>query len=308
MEETFRITLNEICYALLLNEIPLKEKDPGSFTIQCIIGNVGINKALGELGANISLMPYSIFTRLGKNYQLMEADNDKADQYADSGMFSNQNDEEPTSKPTLFTANTKEPDKQILKLKELLLIWIQPQRRLNLKVQDVVKAEIVKLLDDGLIYAISDSPCVIPMYVVPKKRGMTIIANENNELIPTRIIIGWKVLGIFQISPLALKDQEKTTFTCPCEETNLILNWENCHFIVKEGIVLGHKISNSGIEVDKAKLLMKMLSSSFRHECIKAFNILIDTLLTMAPVLIAHGLILILKLMPDARDFVVGAY
>ncbi|GKE27708.1 hypothetical protein Tco_1443092 [Tanacetum coccineum] len=65
MEETFRITLNEICYALLLNEIPLKEKDPGSFTIQCIIGNVGINKALGELGANISLMPYSIFTRLG---------------------------------------------------------------------------------------------------------------------------------------------------------------------------------------------------------------------------------------------------
>ncbi|GJW84523.1 reverse transcriptase domain-containing protein [Tanacetum coccineum] len=39
-----------------------------------------------------------------------------------------------------------------------------------------------------------------------------------------------------------------------CEETNLVLNWEKCHFIVKEGIVLGHKISKSGIEADKAKV------------------------------------------------------
>ncbi|GJS92730.1 reverse transcriptase domain-containing protein [Tanacetum coccineum] len=39
-----------------------------------------------------------------------------------------------------------------------------------------------------------------------------------------------------------------------CEETNLVLNWEKCHFIVKEGIVLGHKISGAGIEVDRAKI------------------------------------------------------
>src|SRR3954468_14118854 len=39
-----------------------------------------------------------------------------------------------------------------------------------------------------------------------------------------------------------------------CEETNLVLNWEKCHFMVKEGIVLGHKISERGIEVDKAKI------------------------------------------------------
>ncbi|GJS73931.1 hypothetical protein Tco_0706772 [Tanacetum coccineum] len=65
IEETSRITLNERCFAILLNEIPLKEKDPGSFTIPCIIGNVGINKARVDLGAIISLMPYSMFTRLG---------------------------------------------------------------------------------------------------------------------------------------------------------------------------------------------------------------------------------------------------
>ena len=39
-----------------------------------------------------------------------------------------------------------------------------------------------------------------------------------------------------------------------CEETNLVLNWEKCHFMVKEGIVLGHKISKAGIEVDRAKV------------------------------------------------------
>ena len=41
---------------------------------------------------------------------------------------------------------------------------------------------------------------------------------------------------------------------CRCEETNLVLNWEKCHFMVKEGIVLGHKISKDGLEVDKVKI------------------------------------------------------
>ncbi|GJU88716.1 reverse transcriptase domain-containing protein [Tanacetum coccineum] len=186
-------------------------------------------------------------------------------------------------------------------------LGIQPQRRLNPKVQDVVKNKIVKLLDSRLIYPISDSSWVSPIHVVPKKGGMTVVLNVDNELIPSRF---------FQI-PIAPEDQEKTTFTCPygtfayrrmpfglcnapatfqrcmtaifhdmvedfmevfmddfsvfgnsfdcclanldrmlarCEETNLVLNWEKCHFMVKEGIVLGHKISGAGIEVDRAKI------------------------------------------------------
>ncbi|GJU52928.1 hypothetical protein Tco_1226642 [Tanacetum coccineum] len=131
---------------------------------------------------------------------------------------------------------------------------IQPQRRLNLKVQEVVKNEIVKLLDSGLIYLISDSSWVSPIHVVPKKRGMTVVLNDNNELIPSRMVAGWRVCidyhklndatrkehfllpiidqmlerlcgneyycfldgfsGFFQIS-IAPEDQEKTTFTCP---------------------------------------------------------------------------------------------
>ncbi|GKB18590.1 reverse transcriptase domain-containing protein, partial [Tanacetum coccineum] len=187
---------------------------------------------------------------------------------------------------------------------------IQPQRSLNPKVQDVVKNEIVKLFDSGLIYTISDSSWVSPIHVVPKKGGMTVVLNYNNEW---RVCIDYR---FFQI-PIALEDQEKTTFTCPygtftyrrmpfglcnapatfqrcmttifhdmvedfmqvfmddfsvfdnsfdcclanldrmlsrCEETNLVLNWEKCYFMVKEGIVLGHKFFEARIEVDRAKI------------------------------------------------------
>ncbi|GKA35676.1 hypothetical protein Tco_0722167 [Tanacetum coccineum] len=71
---------------------------------------------------------------------------------------------------------------------------IQPQRRLNPKVQDVVKNEIVKLLDSGLIYPISNSSWVSPIHVVPKKRGMTVVLNDNNELIPSRTVTGWRIM------------------------------------------------------------------------------------------------------------------
>ncbi|GKA79130.1 reverse transcriptase domain-containing protein [Tanacetum coccineum] len=185
---------------------------------------------------------------------------------------------------------------------------------------------------------------------------MTVVTNDENELVPTRLVTGWRVCidyrklneatrkdhfplpfmdqmlerlagneyycfldgfsGYFQI-PIDPRDQENTTFTCPygtfayrrmpfglcnapgtfqrcmlaifhdmvektmevfmddfsvfgnsfqnclsrldhmlqrCEDTNLSLNWEKSHFMVKEGIVLGHKISKKGIEVDKAKI------------------------------------------------------
>ncbi|GJZ02315.1 reverse transcriptase domain-containing protein [Tanacetum coccineum] len=233
---------------------------------------------------------------------------------------------------------------------------IQHQRRVNLKIHDVIKKEVEKLLDAGLIYPISDSPWVSPVHCVPKKGGMTVVTNDENELVPTRLVTGWRVCidyrklneatrkdhfplpfmdqmlerlagneyycfldgfsGYFQI-PIDPKDQEKTTFTCPygtfayrrmpfglcnapgtfhrcmmaifhdmiektmevfmddfsvfkisfstclsilekmlkwCEDTNLALNWEKNHFMVKEGIVLGYKISKKGIEVDKAKI------------------------------------------------------
>ena len=70
---------------------------------------------------------------------------------------------------------------------------IEHQRRLNLVMKKVVRKEFLKWLNAGFIYAISYSPCVSPVHVVPKKGGLTVIRNEKNELIPTRTVTGWKV-------------------------------------------------------------------------------------------------------------------
>nr|GFB83894.1 reverse transcriptase domain-containing protein [Tanacetum cinerariifolium] len=70
---------------------------------------------------------------------------------------------------------------------------VQSQRRVNPKIHDVIKKEVEKLLDVGLIYPISDSPWVSPIHCVPKKGGMTIIKKDENELVPTRLVTGWRV-------------------------------------------------------------------------------------------------------------------
>nr|GEZ17340.1 reverse transcriptase domain-containing protein [Tanacetum cinerariifolium] len=190
---------------------------------------------------------------------------------------------------------------------ELKLKDLPSHLEVNLKIHEVIKKEVIKLLDAGLIYPISGSPWVSPVHCVPKKGGMTVVTNEDDELILNRY---------FQIL-IDPQDQEKTTFTCPygtfayrrmpfglcnapgtfqrcmmaifhdmieetmevfmndflvfgdsfssclchldkrlkrCEDTKLVLNWEKCHFMVKEDIVFGHKISKTGIEVDRAKV------------------------------------------------------
>nr|GEW68591.1 reverse transcriptase domain-containing protein [Tanacetum cinerariifolium] len=278
---------------------------------------------------------------------------------------------------------------------------VQHQRRVNPKIQDVIKKE--------------------------KKGDFTVVENEENELILTRLVTGWRVCinyrklneathkdhfplpfidqmlerlarneyycfldgfsGYFQI-PIDPKDQEKITFTCPygtfayrrmpfglynepgtfqrcimaifhdmikqtmevfmdyflvfgnsfstclshlekmlkqCENTNLCLNWEKSHFMVKESIVLGHKISKNRIKVDKAKvdviaklphpttvkaqpmthLLEKDSPFFFSKECVKAFQTL-KRKLTKALILIAPDWDLPFELMCDASDFAKG--
>lgn len=222
--------------------------------------------------------------------------------------------------------------------------------------QEVVRAEVLKLLQAGIIYPISDSTWVSPTQVVPKKSGITVVKGKNGDEVSTRLTTGWRVCidyrklntvtrkdhfplpfmdqvlervsghpfycfldgysGYFQIE-IDVEDQEKTTFTCPfgtyayrrmpfglcnapatfqrcmlsifsdmverimevfmdditvygtsfedclshledvlkrCIEKDLVLNWEKCHFMVNQGIVLGHVISKKGIEVDRAKV------------------------------------------------------
>ncbi|GJZ11728.1 hypothetical protein Tco_0546487 [Tanacetum coccineum] len=64
LEEACKIIMNKRCSAVLLNKLPLKEKDLGSFNIPCDIGQLHIDNALGDLGASISLMPYTMYKKL----------------------------------------------------------------------------------------------------------------------------------------------------------------------------------------------------------------------------------------------------
>nr|GFB89863.1 transposon Ty3-I Gag-Pol polyprotein [Tanacetum cinerariifolium] len=197
---------------------------------------------------------------------------------------------------------------------------VQSQRRVNPKIYDVIKKEVEKLLDAGLIYPISDSPWVSPIHCVPKKGGMTVIKNDENELVPTRLVTGWRVsINHRKLKeatrkdhfPLPFMDQmlerlrcmmaifhdmiEKTMevfmedfsvfgnsfSTCltnlenmlkRCEDTKLALNWEKSHFMVKEGIVLGHKISKKGIEVDNGKIeVISKLTHPMKVKGIRSF-------------------------------------
>jgi hypothetical protein len=231
---------------------------------------------------------------------------------------------------------------------------VDHQRRLTHAMREVVKKEVIKLLDAGIIYLAPHSEWVSPIHCVPKKGSLTVVKNEKNEMIPQIIVTGWRMYidyrklnkatkkdhfplpfidemlkrlanhayfcflngysGFMQIH-IHPNDQHKTMFTCPygtfayrrmpfglcnasasfqrcmmavfsefieeivevfmddfsiygktfmdclanldkvltrCAEVDLVLNWEKCHFMVQQGIVLGHVISERGIEVDKA--------------------------------------------------------
>nr|GFA02085.1 reverse transcriptase domain-containing protein [Tanacetum cinerariifolium] len=75
---------------------------------------------------------------------------------------------------------------------------VQHQRRVNPKIHDVIKNEVLKLLDAGLIYPTSDSPWVSPVHYVPKKDGFIVIENEENELILILLVMGWRVYIDYQ--------------------------------------------------------------------------------------------------------------
>ncbi|GJR13293.1 reverse transcriptase domain-containing protein [Tanacetum coccineum] len=130
---------------------------------------------------------------------------------------------------------------------------VQHQRRVNPKIHDVIKKEVEKLLDAGLIYPISDSPWVSLVHCVPKKGGMTVVTNDENELVPTRLVTRWRVCidyRTFQRCMMAIfHDMIEKTMEVFMDDFS-----EKSYFMVKEGIVLGHKISKKGIEVDKAKI------------------------------------------------------
>nr|GEW16773.1 DNA-directed DNA polymerase [Tanacetum cinerariifolium] len=318
--------------------------------------------------------------------------------------------EESDKLPVIIAKNLKDVEKEAL-----IKVLKSHKRAIAWKISDIKDSRrnqegSHKTHGVGMIYLISYSPWVSPIHCVPKKGNMTIVANENNELIPTRLVTGWRVCidyrkfndatrkdhfslpfmdqmlvrlaenelycfldgfsGYFQV-PIDPQDQEKTTFTClyrtfayrrmpfglcnalgtfqrcmitifhdmiektmevfmddflvfgdsfssclsnldkmlkRCEDTNLVLNWEKCHFMCKEGIVLGHKILKSGTEVDRAKVdvIANLPHPTTVKECVDAFDTL-KKRLTESSILVVPDWNLPFELMYDASDFVISA-
>ncbi|XP_016679286.1 uncharacterized protein [Gossypium hirsutum] len=232
------VALTEGCTVMLKNKLPPKLKDPGSFTIPYSIGNHYVGKVLYDLGASINLMPMFIFRklRIGNarpttiTLQLADRSYVHPEGKIEDVLYAylGENDTFPVVISAKHTIDQKMQLLEVLKKSKKSLGWliadikgitlvicihkiiledchgksIEWQRRLNPVMKEVVKKEIVKWLDLNIIYPISNSSWVS----VPKKGGVTVVSNDNNKLIPTRTITGWRVCMNYQKLNKAMKN------------------------------------------------------------------------------------------------------
>nr|GEX39645.1 hypothetical protein [Tanacetum cinerariifolium] len=191
---------------------------------------------------------------------------------------------------------------------------VQHQRRVNPKIHDVIKQEVIKLLKAGLIYLIYDSPWVSPVHCVPKKGGFTFVENEHNELTLTRLVTGNQYYYFldsfscyFQI-PIDPKDQEKTTFTCPYETfayRRIPFGLCNAPGTLQRCLMaIFHDMIEKTMEIFMDDV--SVFGNSF-HICLSHLERILKRKLTEAPILIAPNWDMPFELMCDARDFSIGA-
>ncbi|CAN6562561.1 unnamed protein product [Malus baccata var. baccata] len=163
----------------------------------------------------------------------------------------------------------------------------EAQRRLNPPMMEVVKKEIIKLLDCGVIYPISDSRWVSPVQCVPKKSGVTMVANAENELVPQRIQTGWRVcIDYRKLNTTTRKDHFPLPFIDQMLER-----------FIKDF---------SKVAQPLCRLLQKEVAFEFTKECTESFKQLKE-LLTTAPIIVPPDWSLPFELMCDASDYALGA-
>ncbi|XP_073271527.1 uncharacterized protein [Primulina huaijiensis] len=401
LEDHMTVSLTENCPSLVQNKIPPKLKDPGSFSIPCMIGDVVFHKALCDLGASINFMPLSMFRKLGlgepkpTRMSLQLADRSvkyprgviedvlvKVDRFIFPADFVVLDMEEDMEMPLILGRPFLATGKALIDVQEWKLRLRVGEEEITFDVFNALKHTLhsdscyrinafdafvsnyvqaalrdpleatlnTEMREDELdaekakivAYLNANQPWKRPIRMrledlgdlrdlLPQKSSLEepptlelkplpphlkyIYLGENNTL-PVIIFaaltdvmedkllevlkahksaFAWKVADIKGINPSVcmhkiLMEDKYSPLVQPqrrlnpkmqenlkvvlmrCEETNLVLNWEKCHFMVQEGIVLGHKISGHGMEVEKAKVeVIKNLPSPASIKGVRSF-------------------------------------
>ncbi|GJR99679.1 reverse transcriptase domain-containing protein [Tanacetum coccineum] len=280
--ELAKIPLNENCSAMLLKKLPEKLGDPGKFLIPCNFPGMDVCHALADLGASINLMPLSFWKKLSlpeltpTRMTLELADRSithpkglAEDVYVKYALkllgFNNDSlggNPTPTSEP--FTSEfileeieaylkddsispkidhaDCDPEGDICLIEKLL-----NNNPFQLPPMDLKQGEIIKAKPS------IEEPPELELKDLPSHLEYAYLEENEQTMIEKTMEVFMDDFSVFGDSfDSCLSNLEKMLKRC--EDTNLVLNWEKCHFMCREGIVLGHKISKSGIEVDRAKV------------------------------------------------------
>nr|GFA64676.1 reverse transcriptase domain-containing protein [Tanacetum cinerariifolium] len=281
LSEMARTSINEHYSAVILNKLPRKLGDPDKFLIPCEFSGLDECSALADLDRSVSKpigiakdvsvkvditvsgnsTPYDdpivsitspTLTLFGDNDFLLFVEAD-----AFLGLEGDPNSPE-------FNPFYYDPKGDILLLEAIL-----NTKTIKSSVNEPPEVEL-KDLPPHLEYAFLEGDNKFPVIIAKElgdeeksaliKGGFTIVENEENELIPTHLVTRWRTMEVFMDDFSVFRNSFEDCLSRldkmlqRCEDTNLCLNWEKSHFMVKEGIVLGHKISKKEIEVDKAKV------------------------------------------------------
>nr|GEV09733.1 reverse transcriptase [Tanacetum cinerariifolium] len=268
--ELAKVPLNENFSAMLLKKLPEKLRDPSKFLIPCDLPGMDVPLILGRSFLRTGHALIDVYV---EEITIRVNDESVTFNLNQTMRYSSTYDDNSVNRIDIIDIACEEYAQDVLDFKYnsksgnpnlVSNPSFSKETKIEFYKEPIVKSssptlspfgeEVIKLLDAGMIYPISDSPWVSPIHYVPKKGGMTVVANENNELIPTRLVTGWRVCidyrklndatkkdhfplpfmdqmlerlvknefycflygfsGYFQIL-IDPQDQEKTTFTCP---------------------------------------------------------------------------------------------
>nr|GEU83481.1 hypothetical protein [Tanacetum cinerariifolium] len=257
IEQILAAFLSDESFAILQNKVPPKLGDPGSFLILCNFNKAFLCNALADLGARINLMPYSLYAKLSLK----------------------------TLKPTKMSVRLADRSFQYpVGIAENMLVEVG-------KFTFPANFVILEMEEDSKITLILGRPFLHTADAVIRVKQKFMVAIFH-DMIKESVEVFMADFSVFGSSfDHCLNNLDKMLQRC--KDAHLVLNWEKCHFMVKEGIVLGHKVSEAGLEVDKPKIEVlsklppltniKVLSKTIMHISLSSQALVQDTSCSTTP-------------------------